>query len=504
MFLNQTCHYLHHLKYLAIPLIPYMRKIFATNLIFLLLLNVVIKPLWIFAIDRNVQITLGAQEYGFYFTLFNFSLLFNFLLDMGITNFNNREISYHPQRISHQFINIVAIKLILSLIYLSLTIGLALVLGFQGRQIVLLTILTINQFLASFLLFVRSNLNGLHYFRADSILSVMDKAILILLVSMFLWGNLTYGFTVEVFALCQTLSYSIAILIALWLLKGSYRVTINNTLEWLAITKLVKKGLPFAVLVLLMTLYSRLDTVLVERLNPGGAVLAGIYAQAFRLFDAFNMYSYLFAALMLPIFSRMISRNEDISEFFNFSFKLLLIPVITIAIPTMVFNYPVMEILYHEHIDISAKALIFLMGSFVFVAFAYLFGTALTAMGNIWLLCKISLVVVIIGLAAMLIMIPRLGVSGAALANLCSNALAAVLQGIFFVREKGLTIQKSTALKVLNYTAIYSAINILLQLVLGKSLVGFAVSLASSIIIIFSLRLLTFRTIHQYLKGMRE
>jgi len=282
-----------------------MRKLFATNLIFLLLLNVVVKPLWIFAIDRNVQIVLGAQEYGFYFALFNFSLLFNFLLDLGITNFNNREISYNPQLISQQFANVLVIKLVLALVYFMVTLGIGVSLGFGKRHIVLLAVLTLNQFLASLLLFIRSNLNGLHLFKADSVLSVMDKAIVIVLVSLLLWGNLNIQLTVEVFALSQTLAYVVAIFIAIWLLQGKYSIAIYREFDRITIVTLIKKGLPFAALVLLMTLYSRLDTVMVERLCPEGAVSAGIYAQAFRLFDAFNMYSYLFAALMLPIFSRI-------------------------------------------------------------------------------------------------------------------------------------------------------------------------------------------------------
>lgn len=502
MFLLFTYRILLHLKYLACPSVVFMRKIFATNLIFLLLLNVVIKPLWIFAIDRNVQIALGAQEYGFYFALFNFSLLFNFLLDLGITNFNNREISYYPHMISQQFSSIVVIKLALAIIYLLVTVGFAVALGFGSRHIALLAILTLNQVLASFLLFIRSNLNGLQLFKADSILSVMDKAMVIVLVSFLLWGNLNFRFTVEMFALTQTISYLITIAIAFWLLKGKYSIAIYRQFDRFTIAGLVKKGFPFAVLVLLMTLYSRLDTVLIERLSPDGAVSAGIYAQAFRLFDAFNMYSYLFAALMLPIFARMMSNHEDIKDIFNFSVHLLLIPVIAIAIPTMIYRYPVMTILYHEHIEISAKALVLLMGSFIFVAFAYLFGTALTAMGKIWLLCRISLVVVIFSFLSNVMLIPRFGILGAAVANLVANGLAAILQGYFFIQNQKGVIGRSSALKISLYVSLYLLVCLTVRYTIGNNLVGFLISIASSLIIIFGLRLLTIKTVYSFVKGI--
>ena len=71
---------------------------------------------------------------------------------------------------------------------------------------------------------------------------------------------------------------------------------------------ILKKKLSFAVLILLMTFYNRIDTVMMERMLPEGEnnIQAGIYAQAYRLLDATNMIAYLFAGLLLPLFSRML------------------------------------------------------------------------------------------------------------------------------------------------------------------------------------------------------
>ncbi len=71
---------------------PLKRK-FVTNLALLLFLNLMVKPFWMFGIDRKVQNVLGAGEYGLYFSLFSLSILLNILLDAGIINFNNRSIA---------------------------------------------------------------------------------------------------------------------------------------------------------------------------------------------------------------------------------------------------------------------------------------------------------------------------------------------------------------------------------------------------------------------------
>ncbi|MFM9006062.1 MAG: hypothetical protein ACKOSR_11255, partial [Flavobacteriales bacterium] len=58
---------------------------FYSNLFFSLGLNLLVKPLAIFLIDAAVQNEVGA-EYGLYFAVFNLSLIFSILFDLGINN----------------------------------------------------------------------------------------------------------------------------------------------------------------------------------------------------------------------------------------------------------------------------------------------------------------------------------------------------------------------------------------------------------------------------------
>ena len=54
---------------------------FISNITFLVFVNLIVKPFWIFGIDRTVQNAVGAEQYGTYFALFNFTMLFHILLD---------------------------------------------------------------------------------------------------------------------------------------------------------------------------------------------------------------------------------------------------------------------------------------------------------------------------------------------------------------------------------------------------------------------------------------
>ena len=66
--------------------------------------------------------------------------------------------------------------------------------------------------------------------------------------------------------------------------------------------------MPYALLIFLMSVYYYSDVVMVERMR--GNIEAANYAHGYRFFMAFNMLGYLFAGLLLPIFSKLIKKSK--------------------------------------------------------------------------------------------------------------------------------------------------------------------------------------------------
>ena len=100
-----------------------MNKEFFLNIIFLITVNLLIKPFFIFGIDRTVQNTVGTENYGIYFVLLNFTYLFQIINDFGIQNYNNRQIAQHNQLLDKYFPNILVLKLLLGLLFLGLVLS---------------------------------------------------------------------------------------------------------------------------------------------------------------------------------------------------------------------------------------------------------------------------------------------------------------------------------------------------------------------------------------------
>jgi O-antigen/teichoic acid export membrane protein len=409
-----------------------MKKKFLTNLILLLSLNLLIKPFWLFGIDRSVQNIVGAEQYGFYFAIFNFSFLFNILLDLGITNFNNRNIAQNNQLLNKHFSSIVIMKFTLALLYVIVTLSFGLLIGYNHEQMKILIFVGFNQFLLSFIMYLRSNISGLLLFKTDSCLSVLDRILMIIICSVLLWGHVTNTpFKIEWFVYAQTSAYLLTALTALAIVikKAAFK-KLNWNINFFIL--IIKKSFPFAVLVLLMTFYNRIDPVLIERILPEsvGNEQAGIYASAFRILDATNMIAFLFAVLLLPIFSKMIKIKESVEQLVKLAFTLLITTAIIIAVGSYFYNFELMNLLYIEHINESARVFRLLIFGLIAISTTYIFGTLLTANGNLKELNIVAGCGMIISIGLNFILIQRLQAVGSACASVATQFLTAIIQVI--------------------------------------------------------------------------
>src|SRR5690606_24591723 len=254
-------------------------------------------------------------------------------------------------------------------------------LKYTSQAFYLLLILSINQFIASFILFLRSHLSGLHLFKADSVMSILDKVLMIATCGVLLYGGAMHrDFTVQDFALAQLASYFITALIAFLLVlkkAGSFKLQFSFS----SYVQDLKSSLPYAVLILLMALYTRVDNIMIQQIS--GAYENGIYAQAFRLLDMVNQVSYLIGVLLLPIFARMFSNKEDVTKLSKLAFSLIFMGTIGVVIAAISSAEPIMDFLYVDHVLRSTHVFKILILSSIAFGSTYVFGTLLTARGDI-------------------------------------------------------------------------------------------------------------------------
>jgi O-antigen/teichoic acid export membrane protein len=322
------------------------------------------------------------------------------------------------------------LRLVLAAVYFVVIFIVAAIIGYDSKHLYFLLFLGINQFLISFILYLRSNISGLFLFWIDSSISVLDKVLMILICSVLIWGNVIAGpFQIIWFVYAQTLAYLLTALVALLIVmkKAAFKRLQWNTSFFLSI---IRQSFPFALLVLLMSFYNRIDSVMLERLLPQGTgtTQVDIYAKAFRLLDAVTMIAYLFSVILIPVFARLIKYKSPVEGIVKLSFTIIFTISMIIAVGSSFFSREIMELLYTGQVQEARNVFVFLIIGFIPISVTYIFGTLLTANGSLKALNLMALTGMIVNISLNFILIPHLMAVGSAYASLATQFITAIIQ----------------------------------------------------------------------------
>lgn len=451
-----------------------MQKKFIFNLFLMVFMNLLIKPLYIFGIDMGVQNRLGVEEFGMYSIILNCTFLFNIILDLGVTNFNTRNISQNQQLLNKHFSTLLSLKFVLSIAYFLFTLAFAFITldNFTERHLYLLLILMFNQFLSSFILYLRSNITSMMMFRVESVMSIMDRLLMIIIIGTLLYSSyFNQGFCLEWFVYGQTVAYLITAVIGfsivVWKSKFT-KINWNSAFFYM----ILKKSLPFALLAVLMAVYNRIDSVVLGAILDGndGEIEAGIYQQSFRLLDAATMFALLFTTLLLPIFSRGIKLGESLFSIIKHSFTMLYIAGFVAIVISWQWGYEIISCLYPKRINEAdadfiyrvtegASVMKYLFIGFLGIISTYIFGTLLTANNSLKQLNIIAMVGIAIYITMNIVLTPRYKAEGAAISSMVTQLFTGIIQIIlaFHVFKYYISKKYIVRMSIISVTLILSA-----------------------------------------------
>lgn len=399
-----------------------MRKKFLSDFFFIQLTNLLIKPVWILIIDRKVQNILPSDEYGTYFSLTGYSMLFMILLDLGFTNFNNREVAINKGSFAENFWTLTGSKGFLTIIFYILAFVFGLVLKFNYSDFLILGLLCTNQALLSFNNFFRSNISAIHKFKTDAILSIVDRLFVILSLGVIIWTSfLPIKLSVITFIFAQTIGLLFTFLLSVFSVVKYFGIPAFN-FNFSKVGDLLKKSLPFAFVIAFMTIYTRIDSVIILKLLPNGREQSGIYAMSYRLLDAAAIVGTLLAGQLYPLFSSNLKDKSRIFSIVKWSGVISLVPAIAATFLCFVFSHDIMKMLYPEKYNAEAglvfSILIWCIPSMFLVN---IFGTLLT---SAWYLRKIiisAIIACLINVGGNLIFIKSYGLPAVAFTALVTQ-----------------------------------------------------------------------------------
>jgi O-antigen/teichoic acid export membrane protein len=409
-------------------------KSFFSGLSRLFFLNLLIKPAWIFLIDRQVQNAVGSQAYGIYFALFNLTYVFLFIADAGLTNLLTQSIAAGS---ALNFRQLVRTKLSLLLLYAAVCFFVGWITGI--REWATFLYLVLIQGLSSLFLFFRGLLTANQFFKTDALFSVLDKSLMLMLCI-----GPVYGFfnrmSIPLFLQLQVLAtiISVTVVFSICLRKG----LLFTSSQKQSTVSLAKATQPFLIIVLLMAMHYRLDGFLLERLHKDGPRQAGIYAAAYRLLDAGNMLGYLSASFLVPFIAKNQQSKITVQSTVLLLRHGLLMVAAIVASFALVFAPWIQQVLYHTNNAYNSKVIVLCISVLPAYYLTHVYGSLLTAVGAFRLFISILLLSVGTNVVINATLIPSFGAQGCCIAALVSQYACALL--LFLFASKKLSLRPAT------------------------------------------------------------
>jgi len=276
-------------------------------------------------------------------------------------------------------------------------------------------------FFSIFISLADNYLQAISYFKYTTIRTIIEKITIVAVggVLLLIWPRLEMVFIAMLAAQFVSLAYY-----AFSVLPFKFRLVFNP-----ARTKeLILKGLPFLLLTFLLSIYSRIDMVMLRYMSDFDAV--GWYSAAYKFFDTVSI---LVAGLYLPSVFPILSSlyREDIKDkFVNFFYKSLRIIFSLSLLVTvfMIFYSPLLVSLFFPAsfmpsvLSVRILALALILG-----ALSLLFNNLLFIQNKE----KTSLYIIIfsacLNILLNVILIPRYSLYGAAWATVLAEAVNLLL-----------------------------------------------------------------------------
>lgn len=472
-----------------------MSKKFASSVIILVLVNLLVKFVWIFGVERGFQLKVGFENYGLYYSLFNFTAILSVIAEGGLSNFLIRSVATDEQKQQNTF----WLKITLSAIYILIAYVAGQVFGYPRSYFKLLFILSIYQMLFSFLTYLRAFLKGNQLFKADTFFSVFDRMLLVFLFIPLLYIRLPFNLDIYFFALAQVLALLFSIITCSVILYKNNCINVS-TFKFAFKWDEIKKIMPYTLFAFLVLAYYKVDSVMLEKLLPNGKIESGVYAAAYRLLDASNLLPILFASLFLPILSKNLSNPSALKKLIDLSFETLISWALILALSCWFYRFQLMQLLYGEaNSEYLSKIFGILMLSAPLITIYYIFSTVLTAKNQLKTLNSIASVGLVLNIVLNLYMIPNYQALGAAIATLITLLVTGFSYSLFALKKVENGFSSKQTLKIICLTAMLCLTGLGLQYVSINWMLSFIAFVSLGSIYTFSLRLISLKRLLELL-----
>ncbi len=365
---------------------------------------------------------IGAADTGKYFFALSFTTVFVVFVDLGLTSVLVRESAKANEKIQDYLSVILSMKLVLGVLSYIAAAYVIHILGYQIETQQLVFLSAVTMLFDSFNLSMYGVLRAIGDLRYES-RGIIASQLLTLIMGIFF---LYHGYPLIFLILAFTVPSACNSIYAAIIVVKKFHIRIRPKWNSILFRRIMAIVLPFAFAAVFSRIYSYADSILLSKLAGDTAV--GWYSIPYKITYAFQFIPLALVAVLYARFSEFYVHQPDrLAHTFEWGMKYLLLIAFPVAVGVSVLAKPIVTILYTSAYTPSIVPLQILMASLVLSFLSFPIGAFLNACDRQKTQTFIVGIVMVVNIIVNLLLIPRYGVVGAAIAALVGSTLLTVL-----------------------------------------------------------------------------
>ena len=378
------------------------------------ILQKVISSVYFIIIARII----GVGNTGQYFFAISFTTIFTVIADFGLGPVLTRETAKYPEH-SEKYLNTIFwTKILFGVATYGLVIVVINFLGYtsQLRHLVYLSGVTMffDNLHTAFYSIFRARKNLIYEsvgIIASQLVTMLIGTVALVSHASLLWLILAY-----------TIASGLNVFYAGYFVHRVYGLRRKFIIDWSLLKLFLPLALPFALTGIIARLYAYTDTIIISKML--GNEHLGWWSVPYKISFAFQFIPSALSASIYPVMSTLsITNPEKIGQLFEKAWKYLFLIVFPLTAGLIVLARPVVIKLYGASYAPSVPVLQVLLVSLIFGFLSFITGALLNATNHQKIQTTLFAVALVVNVVANFILLPRFGLSGAALAALLGNII---------------------------------------------------------------------------------
>lgn len=386
---------------------------------------------------------LGDEQYGRYAIAAAWVGLFSIFVELGITQFAMREIARSGRRTAELFWNLVAIRLALALVgVVVIPVGAGLV-GYAGDITFGVFLYVLTFVISAFQAPLEATLAAREAFGWLTITMVVGQISWLVLGAAVMWFRPDFVWLIGVGVITMLPQLAVDVWVAARLKLIDWRVRLQPSL-W---PRLIRAGLPFAVISLSLTIAFSIDTVMLSWFVSDSEV--GWYNVAYGLVRSIVALLNGASIAMLPTVARVYETDRGLVAHWHARLiRFIALVAAPVAVGGMLVADPLVRFLYTPDLYPAALPLAIIVWDVPLLMYAASCGNLTTAIGEERGAARINIINAIANVVLNALLIPQYGMVGAAVVTVATDVIASIQFTLLLRRRLSLPSVWSTLVRV--------------------------------------------------------